>query len=138
LKTTPGAVDPVGATQLAQNLKIDDERPRARRKGLAVGQQDHHHRRRHGEGARVQPLKEMEMFFTRMTWVAAFAALVFGVLQILIGVGIAQGIIGPIEDVVSRYSLTSTGAQIDQGVYKILFAIALGTLAEISFAARRI
>jgi hypothetical protein len=78
------------------------------------------------------------MFFTRMTWVAAFAALVFGVLQILIGVGIAQGMIG-IEDALNRYSSPlPSGTHIDQGVYKILFAIALGTLAEISFAARRI
>ena len=44
------------------------------------------------------------MFFTRMTWVAAFADLVFGVLQILIGVGIGQGIFEPIEQLLSRYS----------------------------------
>jgi len=91
-----------------------------------------------GEGAGVRALKETEMFFTRMTWVAAFAALVFGVLQILIGVGIAQGMIGPLEEVASRYGSLPTGTHIEQGVYKILFAIALGTLAEISFAARRI
>ena len=79
------------------------------------------------------------MFFTRMTWVAAFAVLVFGVLQILIGVGIAHGILGPIEEALRRYSTApTTGTVIDQGIYKILFAIALGTLAEISFAARRI
>jgi hypothetical protein len=79
------------------------------------------------------------MFFTRMTWVAAFAALVFGVLQILIGIGIGQGIFEPIEQLLSRYSSPiPSGNHIDQGVYKILFAIALGTLAEISLAARRI
>jgi hypothetical protein len=84
-------------------------------------------------------MKETEMFFTRMTWVAAFAVLVFGVLQILIGIGIGQGMFGPMEDVLSRYSSPfPIGTQIDQGVYKILFAIALGTLAEVSFAARRI
>jgi hypothetical protein len=79
------------------------------------------------------------MFFTRMTWVAAFGALVFGVLQILIGIGVGQGMIGSLEETLSQYSgPLPTGTQIEQGIYKILFAIALGTLAEISFAARRI
>jgi hypothetical protein len=74
-----------------------------------------------------------------MTWIGAFAALVFGVMQILIGVGISQGMIGSIEEALSRYSTPlPTETHIEQGIYKILFAIALGTLAEISFAARRL
>jgi hypothetical protein len=79
------------------------------------------------------------MFFTRMTWVAAFAALVFGALQILIGIGIDQGMIGSLQEALSRYSAPLPAAKhLEQGLYKILGAIALGTLAEISFAARRI
>ena len=31
----------------------------------------------------------------------------------------------------------NTGASIDRGIYAILFAIALGTLAEISFSLRK-
>lgn len=78
------------------------------------------------------------MFFTRMTWVAAFGTLVFGVLQILVGIGIGQGMIGSLEETLSQYAgPLATGRQIEQGIYKVLFAIAMGTLAEISFAARR-
>jgi hypothetical protein len=78
------------------------------------------------------------MFFTRIAWIAAFAALVFGVLQIFLGVGIGRGLLGPVEEALRLYATApSTAGVIDQGIYKVLFAIALGTLAEISFGARR-
>jgi hypothetical protein len=80
------------------------------------------------------------MFFTRVAWVVAIGALAFGALLIVAGLTIAQGMMGPAEEALPRYfpHLPSTGAVIDKGIYTILFAIALGTLAEIRLVLRKL
>ena len=79
------------------------------------------------------------MFFTHTTRIVAILAFAFGIFRVLLGFGIAEGVIGPYEAALARYAggASSSGDVIDSGFYVIAFAIALGTLAEISFAARK-
>ncbi|WP_245424949.1 hypothetical protein [Rhizobium sp. M10] len=60
-------------------------------------------------------------------------------MRIITGIGIATEILGPYEEALRRYGgrAESSGAIIDRGVYALLVAIALGTLAEIGIALRR-
>ncbi|MBY5614197.1 hypothetical protein [Rhizobium leguminosarum] len=78
------------------------------------------------------------MFFTKLVTIAAWIVLVGSVMRILTGVGIATEILGPYEEALRRYGgrAESSGAIIDRGVYALLVAIALGTLAEISRSVR--
>ncbi len=79
------------------------------------------------------------MIFTRLAFVAAWLALCFGAVQLLIGIGIATKYLGPYEFALRRYGdgSPSSGAMIDKGMYKVLVAAALGTLAEISLRAKK-
>jgi hypothetical protein len=78
------------------------------------------------------------MFFTHASRVVAVLALVFGLMQLLLGFGIATGFIGPYEAALSRYTTaSSSGEVINKGTYMILFAIPLGMLTEISYSLRR-
>jgi len=78
------------------------------------------------------------MIFTRLAQLVAFAALAFGAFNILMGFAIATGYVGPYEAALARYSTASSSGQlIDKGFVAILFAIALGTMAEISVAMRK-
>jgi hypothetical protein len=79
------------------------------------------------------------MFFTHTTRIVAILAFAFGIFRVLLGFGIATDAIGPYEAALARYagSASSSGDVIDSGFYAIAFAIALGTLAEISFAVRK-
>ena len=74
------------------------------------------------------------MFFTKTARVLAIVALVFGLLNILMGLSVVG--VEPKEDRVLILGSKSPGQVIDRGIYTILFAIALGTLAEISFSMR--
>jgi len=75
------------------------------------------------------------MFFTRLGTIAAFLVLVFGCLQLAMGIGIATEFI--VEPTPGRYLGSHTSGQtIDRGVYAILFAIILGILTEISRSMR--
>jgi hypothetical protein len=70
------------------------------------------------------------MFFTKSARVVAIVALVFGLLAL--GGGIAARFWD--EASVARYGKPPS---IDFGIYTILIAIALGTLAEISLSMRK-
>ncbi len=74
------------------------------------------------------------MIFSHMARFIAILVLLLGVVQILMGLGIASG---HITADVTRYGLRTTGALIDRGATALMFAVALGTLAEISFAMRK-
>ncbi|QJS27160.1 hypothetical protein [Rhizobium ruizarguesonis] len=78
------------------------------------------------------------MFFTNFARMVAWLVLVGSVMRIVTGVGIATEILGPYEEALRRYGgrAESSGAIIDRGVYALLVAIALGTLAEISRSVR--
>ena len=83
-----------------------------------------------------QTNEEVTLFFTRLGTVAAWLALALGAMRIVAGIIVASSdnpeILGP------RYLGSSTSGQaIDQGIMVLLFAIALGMLAEISRSVRR-
>jgi hypothetical protein len=76
------------------------------------------------------------MIFTRLGMGAAWLALVFGVMRIGVGPFVASS--DNPEALAPRYLGSSTSGQaIDHGIYVILFAVALGTLVEISRSLRR-
>ncbi|MBB3562351.1 putative membrane protein [Rhizobium sp. BK512] len=79
------------------------------------------------------------MIFTNLARIVAWLALVLGASQILIGFGIANEVFGPYKEALARYApgAANAGKVIDRGFYAVLFAVALGTLAEISFNLRR-
>lgn len=55
------------------------------------------------------------------------------------GVAIAAGFIGPYEAALARYTgADSSGEVIDRGTYAVVFALALGTLADIGIAVRKL
>jgi hypothetical protein len=75
------------------------------------------------------------MFFTHMARLVAILALVLGTFQVLLGFGIATEFVGPYDAALARYTNKSSAGQvIDRGMYVIIFALALGTLAEISYS----
>lgn len=76
------------------------------------------------------------MFFTRLGLVVAWLALVVGVGRIVSALAVLWS---EDPDAMRAQLLGSitTGRAIDQGVYAILFAVALGILTEISRSLRR-
>lgn len=78
------------------------------------------------------------MFFSNLARLLAITCFIVGLLQIAIGFLIATGVVGPYETALARYtSSSSSGQAIDNGIYVAIVAIALGTLAEISFSVRK-
>lgn len=78
------------------------------------------------------------MVFTHLARLAAILALVVGLTNVLVGLAIAVGFLGPYEAALARYTTaSSSGQSVDRGIYVILFALGLGTLAEISFSVRK-
>ncbi|HEV8693799.1 MAG TPA: hypothetical protein VGQ93_06390 [Lysobacter sp.] len=78
------------------------------------------------------------MIFTHLARLVAVLAFVLGAFRVLLGLAIATGYIGPYEAALARYTTaSSSGEIIDKGLIVILLAIALGTLAEISFSVRK-
>lgn len=79
------------------------------------------------------------MFFTKLAKVAAWLALVLGASQLLIGFSIAMEIVGPYDAALARYApgAANSGQVINRGLYAVIFAIVIGTLAEIGMALRR-
>jgi hypothetical protein len=77
------------------------------------------------------------MIFSHLARILAVIGIVFGTLRVIAAVMIAQGTLGP--DALTRYApdSSSSGEMLDKGALVILVAIALGTLAEISFTIRR-
>ncbi len=78
------------------------------------------------------------MFFSQFARVVAVLALILGAGQVLMGFSLAdEWARGEID--LGRYTTApTTGALIDEGMYRILFAVALGTFAEIALAIRKI
>jgi hypothetical protein len=74
------------------------------------------------------------MIFSNLARLLAIAAFVLGLLSVL--QGIAMGFFD--EAALVRYGGRSPGRAIDWGFYTILAAVALGTLAEISFSMRKL
>ena len=78
------------------------------------------------------------MFFSHVARVIAVLALVFGILEILLGFSIANEWMGLSAADLSRYAAAATtGEVINRGIYQILGPVALGTLAEIGLANRK-
>ena len=79
------------------------------------------------------------MFFSHLARILAVIGIAFGILRVVTGFLIAEGELGTYADALARYApgSASSGEVIDKGALTILAAIALGTLAEISFAVRR-
>jgi hypothetical protein len=78
------------------------------------------------------------MFFSSLTRVIAIAGFVLGLCVVLLGFGIATELLGPYQAALSRYTVSSSGQLIDRGIYTLIFAVTLGTMAEISFSIRRL
>jgi hypothetical protein len=73
------------------------------------------------------------MFFTKLGKIAAGIVFVYGLLILLMGIGVATGVI--VEPEPGRYLGSHTsGEAIDEGIFRILFSIGLGILAEISMS----
>jgi hypothetical protein len=78
------------------------------------------------------------VFFSHVARVIAVLALVFGIVQVLLGLSIANEWMGLSAADLGRYTTTATtGELINRGIYLILGAVALGTLAEIGLANRK-
>jgi hypothetical protein len=78
------------------------------------------------------------MIFTHLARLLAIAALLLGLFHVVLGLAIATEFIGPYHAALARYTTkSSSGEVIDMGARMVLVAIALGTLAEISFSMRR-
>ena len=77
------------------------------------------------------------MFFTRLGRIVAVLALIFGIWNVYGGVVIATGLLTP-EEALARYfpSKSSIDTVID-GIYVVIFGIALGILTEIRYALER-
>jgi len=78
--------------------------------------------------------------FSHISRIVAVLALVLGVLQLALGLAIANEWIGPYQEALSRYAphASSSGQIIDRAMYQLGFAVVLGTLAEIGLAVRRL
>jgi len=78
------------------------------------------------------------MFFSKSARILAIVALVIGLTNVLLGFAIANEWLGPYEAALARYTTRSSSGQvIDRGIYAILVAVALGTLADINFSIRK-
>jgi len=79
------------------------------------------------------------MFFSYLARIVAILGLLFGLLRVVVGFTIAREALGPYAESLARYApgYSSSGEVMDKGFLTILFAIAIGTLAEISFTIRK-
>jgi hypothetical protein len=80
------------------------------------------------------------MLYTHLGRIVAVLVLLFGILLIVTGLGIANEWLLPYEAALTRYApwARSSGEVITRGTYYVLFAIALGILTEISRSLRGI
>jgi hypothetical protein len=80
------------------------------------------------------------MIFTQLARIVAVLAFLYGIGNILMGLSIAAETVAPYEVALKRFAswASSSGQVIDRGLYMILFAIGLGTLAEIGLSVRKI
>ncbi|MFL5015100.1 MAG: hypothetical protein ACJ8EW_02710 [Rhizobium sp.] len=75
------------------------------------------------------------MTFSYAARILAYLILLVGAWQVVIGLVIANELLLPYEEALRRYTpgAPSSGSVIDKGIYKLVVAVGLGTLAEISF-----
>ncbi|MGO6847974.1 hypothetical protein ACCS84_33140 [Rhizobium ruizarguesonis] len=75
------------------------------------------------------------MTFSYAARILAYLILLAGAWQVMIGLVIANELLLPYEEALRRYTpgAPNSGSVIDKGIYKLVVAVALGTLAEISF-----
>lgn len=73
--------------------------------------------------------------FSYAARLVAIVALVSGIWQMALGLVISTGYLDP--DLLSQFTTASSGQAIDEGLYWIMFGVALGTLAEIGLAVRK-
>ncbi|MCU9847963.1 hypothetical protein OEZ60_08085 [Defluviimonas sp. WL0024] len=73
------------------------------------------------------------MTFTKACRIVATLAVAFGLLRLGMGFGLAFGM-GEGADLSGYIGNKTTGQVINQGIYAVLFGVALGTLADISRA----
>lgn len=78
------------------------------------------------------------MFFTRTARIIAYLVFIVGILNVIVGLGYASGIIeqAPLATGDPAPPLR-TGPMIDKGIYMAAAALALGTLAEIGMVLSR-
>jgi hypothetical protein len=79
------------------------------------------------------------VIFSYLARLLAILGVVVGVLRILLGISIAREWLAPYREALVLYApnATSSGEIIDKGIYTILIAVALGTLAEIGITVRK-
>ncbi len=79
------------------------------------------------------------MIFSYVARLLAILGVVIGAFRIMVGISIAQEWFAPYRESLMRYApnATSSGEIIDRGIYTILVAVALGTLAEIGITVRK-
>jgi hypothetical protein len=75
------------------------------------------------------------MIFSRSTRLIAVLVLLFGVVNALLGLAFATGMLVVPRD--SGLKFAPAGKMIDKGLYAVLVALALGTLAEIGLSVNR-
>jgi hypothetical protein len=86
----------------------------------------------------VQQAEEAKMIFSNLARICAVLVLLDGLSRILTGLSIANELLGPYQEMLARYTAyPSSGNLIDRGIYGILVAVALGALAEIGIAVRK-
>lgn len=77
------------------------------------------------------------MFFTQLGRFLAILAMLLGASQIVVGIGIENQWPLPYAEMLREYSEGTASAEvIDSGIYKILFGVAFGMLAELRLALR--
>jgi hypothetical protein len=75
------------------------------------------------------------MFFSKLARVLAIVTFVLGLLTALFATAALMGFLD--DAAVTRYVGKSPGKNLDLGIYIVLLAVALGTLAEISLSIRK-
>ncbi|NEJ73759.1 hypothetical protein GR197_25000 [Rhizobium phaseoli] len=75
------------------------------------------------------------MIFSHTARILAYLVLIVGASQLALGLAIATEALLPHEQALARYApgAPNSGAVIDRGIQKLLIAVVLGTLSEISF-----
>jgi hypothetical protein len=75
------------------------------------------------------------MIFTHVARIVAILVILFGIVNALLGLGLATGMLVVPRD--SGLKFSPAGEMVDKGIYAILVGLALGTLAEISYSVHR-
>ena len=78
------------------------------------------------------------MSFSNLARICAVLVLLDGIAHVLMGLSIANELLSPYQEMLARYTAYPSSVKpIDRGIYGILVAVALGALAEIGIAVRK-